>query len=171
MKKLTGLLMVAVFSMGCVSDYDDFINQDPSFYTDYGMAVTVGVKNNPGPDMVDRWIQLTISFWKFWEPSWVGCMYDRVTRTHTIFADDKTIPHIDYEDGVSGVAHRWQDMFYPIISYRDSIKMQHSRFVFMHELSHVFVGECGGVWDNDGSHAIFKEKGLGIYDSLLPKIK
>ncbi len=80
-------------------------------------------------------------------------MNNAVANTHAFFVDE------DYVmlDGkkYAGLAHS-ADMTLEI-SYGDPVKV---RGVFIHELSHVFVGECGGTWTNDGSHAIFKEVNL-----------
>jgi len=170
MKKLTAALVVAFLLFSCgPGDYDDIIESLPSFTTVQGIKVYVEEKNNPGPQTVGHWADLTVVFWKFHFPSWHACMNEKMQRTKAYFVDDRWIIHSHFGE-VAGVALGKNGKFYVLISYSENIKFQHSRYIFMHELSHVFVGECGGVWGNDGSHAIFKERGLWFYDSLLPKL-
>ena len=168
MKKLIAVLVIILFILSCGYEYDDIIEAPPSFITTQGVNVYVEEKNNPGPKTVGAWIDLTIIFWKFYHPAWHTCINKSLQKTNAYFLDDRWLPY--YGSEVAGVAFERNGKFYALISYSENIKFQHSRFIFMHELSHVFVGECGGVWDNDGSHAIFKELGLWFYDSILPKL-
>lgn len=170
MKKLIAVLLASLILLSCgPGEYDYIIESPPNFTTEQGVNVYVEEKNNPGPQTVGHWVDLTVIFWKFHFPSWYTCMNKKMQLTNAYFVDDRWIPHSHFGE-VAGVALERNGRFHVIITYSENIKFQHSRYIFMHELSHVFVGECGGVWNNDGSHAIFKERGLGFYDSLLPKL-
>jgi hypothetical protein len=84
-------------------------------------------------------------------------MNDVTKQVHAFFVDED---HVDGKNGhpYAGLAH--SDDLTIEISYGGPIKI---RGVFIHELSHVYVGECGGVWSNNGSHAIFAESGLNEF--------
>lgn len=143
--RLFAVIILLLSMSGCAPE--------PDFYTNHGLGVTVGAKNNPGPKLIEFWTDQTILFWRFHYPHWLQCMNDATTKTHAFFYDEDFVMNGDRK--VAGVAHS-SDLTIEI-SNGDQKKV---RGVFIHELSHVYLGECGGVWTNDGSHAVFKEVNL-----------
>lgn len=151
-KLLIFSIIVSLFTLlGC--------DAPPDYYTNRGLGVSVGELNNPGPQAVGYWTDETIDFWRLYNYSWIKCMTDVTSQVHAFFVDED---HVDKNGKqYSGLAHKRNLTIE--ISYGGIVKV---RGVFIHELSHVYVGECGGVWSNDGSHAIFKEaclQALQIY--------
>lgn len=145
------MLMLALCACG---------DTDPSYFTNHGMAVTVGLKNKPGPRTVEKWTDFTIIFWRFFYPSWLACMNDSIAGIHAYFYDEDFV----VSDGskVGGYAERSLDI-HTSNGHRKKV-----RAIFIHELSHVFVGECGGVWNSNGSHAVFDELFLDPIAESLP---
>jgi hypothetical protein len=141
--KLSIILLFVLFGCGV----------EPEYYTNHGMGVTVGERNNPGPRTVEFWTDQTIVFWRLYEPHWLQCMNNVTNQVHAFFVDED---HVSIGDkAYAGFAHR-NDLTIEI-SYGEAFKI---RGVFIHELSHIYVGECGGVWSTNGSHAIFDEANL-----------
>ena len=122
---------------------------DPSYFTNHGMIVTVSEKNRPGPKAVEKWTDFTIGFWRFFHPSWLVCMNNSTASTHAIFYDKDYVEN----DGERLAGYAERDLTIHV-SNGPGKKVP---VTFVHELSHVLVGECGGVWGNHGSHAMFVE--------------
>jgi len=125
----------------------------PNYFTIHGMAVTVGDSARPGPKTVEKWTDTTIIFWRFFYPSWLVCMNNSTSMTHAYFHDKDFV----WNNGEKVAGYSEHKTLSIHISNGSTSKV---RGVFAHELSHVFVGECGGVWSQNGSHAIFDELGL-----------
>lgn len=157
MKRL--LLILALLVSACGSDY--------SYITNHGLAVTVGEMNSPSPAQVERWTDYTIVFWRFHFPHWLVCMNNTLQSTTAVFVDDKELEY----DGAVAAGFAFKDDLEIQIAWNTFWGMNNSKNVFIHELSHVFVGECGGVWDANGSHSIFSGRGLYWYIALLPQAK
>jgi hypothetical protein len=149
MKYLIILMLLILIGCGGDSDY--------GFYTNHGMEVTVGAKNNPGPALVELWTDQTIDFWRDLYPHWLQCMNNNTSLVHVSFIDEDFL--IFKDEKYAGLAYRKSLIIE--ISYRENIKIV--RNIFIHELSHVFVGNCLGTWNTNSSHAIFKEVGLNSY--------
>lgn len=150
--RILAAIIISLILLGCGG-------VEPDFYTYHGMAVTVGDKNRPGPRTVEFWTDQTIFFWRLHYPQWLQCMNDSTKLVHAIFVDEDHVMSNGKKYG--GLAH--SDDLTIEISCCGTWKV---RGVFIHELSHVYAGECGGVWSNNGSHAMFDEvnlKALTLY--------
>lgn len=127
---------------------------EPDFITKYDMEVTIGEKNNPNAKTIEIWTKETMDFWRKDFSYWDKCMYNCNTLVQAFFVDEKYVTGFD-GNAYAGLTHR-RDLSIEISNGTpESI-----RYVFIHELSHVYLGECEGVWSVAGSHAMFEVYGL-----------
>ncbi len=148
MKYLIPLMLLILIGCG--------ISDEPDFYTNHGLSVTVGAKNNPGPRTIELWTDQTIIFWRYHYPHWLQCINDNIESSHAYFVDEEFVMHNGKK--YYGLAHS-RDLSMEIACCGE----YKVRGTFIHELSHIFLGQCVGIWNNNGSHAIFEETKLDTY--------
>lgn len=135
MKYLT-IILVFLF-VACGKGYD--------FETNHGIQVSCSEHNCPLQEDIEAWTDNTIGFWIYYYPEWRRCMYSKMDGIYVFFVEED---HVTYDDkNVAGYATSKLDVWIANIAYIE--------VVYNHELSHIFLGECGGIWD--GSHEVFAD--------------
>jgi len=123
-------------------------SSEPDFYTRYGTQVFVGEINKPTKESLELWTQTTIEFWTKIFPKWAQCFEGRTSYLTAHFLDEDYILWKNRK--FSGLAKRSSTRIY--VSSGNPYKV---RTTFIHELSHIYLGDCGGFWDNDRAHFLF----------------
>lgn len=161
MKNLLFLVLVFSFiNVGC-GHYYDYVTED-------GIMVYGGDVNNPTKIEVESWTQSAMDFWKELYPDWDSCMIEHTSEISVYFSD--WLYELPTEDGNVKVAGMtildWNQV---LISNQNLIsnddKGLYVRAVYIHEMSHVYVGHCGGMYTDQVSHQFFADMNLrSIYN-------
>ena len=144
-------IVMIIALLGLIAAMVGCVDEEYSYITKHGMMVSVGKINNPGPKKVEFWTDATILLWLMYDPSMMRCMYESVADTHAYYYDED---HIMLNGQMVG---GWALPGEYHASNGDEKKFIRAT---VHELSHIFVGECAGLWDINGSHAVMKEQGV-----------
>jgi len=136
----------------------------------YDLVTKHGIKVMRSPMMsglasaeIEEWTEDAMSFWvekKGWSRE---KMLKAIAKVRVEMFDEKYIEH----DGIKYNGTFWPTSFLMEITTKPKFEgkrtpIQRVWSLFRHELSHVIVGQVGGIkYDNDTHHALFREMGLG----------